>query len=94
MRAPLDAHDPLGREQPAQLVGVDVAVHARQRRTDPLELAQHLDGREVAGVEQQVGARDALDEGVGQPPRAARHVGVGDDGDERSRVYTQPHPRP
>ena len=47
---------------------VHVAVHTHHRRADRLELAEHLEGREVACVKEQVGARDPLDACIRQPP--------------------------
>ena len=73
---------PLLGQQPAQLRAVHVAVHAHQRRPDRLELAQDLEGREVACVKQQIGPRDPLDARLRQPPRAPRQVRVGYHGDQ------------
>jgi hypothetical protein len=50
------------------------------------EHPKHVEERnrdEVAGVEDQVGVKQPLDACRRQPPRAARQVGIGDDGDER-----------
>ena len=52
------------------------------RRADRLELAQDLERREVARVQEQVRARDPLDAGVRQPPGTPRQVRVGYDGDQ------------
>jgi hypothetical protein len=57
-------------------------VHPGYRGPDRLELAQHLERGEVTGVQEQVRHRDPLEARVRQPPRAARHVRVGDDGDQ------------
>jgi hypothetical protein len=79
--------DPLLGQQPPQLGAVHVAVHANERRSDRLEVAQHLERREVAGVQEQVRRPDPLDARVGQPPRPARHVRVGYDGDDHRALH-------
>ena len=78
--------DPLAREHAPQLGGIHVAVNPRDGGPDRLELAQHRKGHEVAGVQEQIGGGDPLDAGIGEPPRAAWEVSVGDDGDEHSRL--------
>jgi SnoaL-like domain len=80
-------HDALGWEQPAQLWDIDIPVDREQRRADRLELAQDLDRRDIASVQEQVGARDALDARTGEPSCAARQVRVRDDGDQHSQGY-------
>ena len=71
-----------GREHPPQRLVVDVAVHAVDRRPEPpASILQHLDAHEVAGVQDQVGGAQLGDAARRQRPRAARHVGVGDDRD-------------
>src|SRR5919112_1222991 len=48
----LGLYHALLREQPAQLHAVHVAVHAEDGRADCLELAKHLEGREIARVKE------------------------------------------
>jgi hypothetical protein len=74
---PFRVHDPLRWEEPTHVRAVHVAVHPDEWRSDRLELPQHLERREVAGVQQEIGAGDPLDASIRQPPRAARQVRIG-----------------
>jgi len=67
---------------------VHVSVDAGQRRPELLQLLQELRRHEVAGVQQEVGASDQTDALLGERPRPAREVGVGDDGDAGQEVAT------
>ena len=80
--------------QPAHVGAVHIPVHAHHRRPDRLELAEHLERREVAGVQEQVGARDPLDARIRKPPRAPRQVRVGYDGDQHPGTRLTGSPRP
>ena len=71
--------DPHGGQPHAQRGLVDVAVHGVHRRAERLEQLEHLDGDEVAGVEDQVGGAQPLDAGRGQRTAALGHVRVADD---------------
>lgn len=57
-------------------------MYADERRTDRLELAHDLQGREVPCVEQQIRPRDPLEARLRKPPRAPRQVRVGYHGDQ------------
>jgi hypothetical protein len=73
---------PLGGKEAPELFAIDVPMDPYDWRPDGLELVQYRSGHEVAGVKQQVGGGDALDALIGEPPGAAREVGVGNYGDE------------
>ncbi len=73
--------DALGRQLMAQDGLVDVAGDGKHRRSERLEGAQDLSRGDVASVQDQLGGAQLLETGLGDPPSAARHVGVGDDGD-------------
>jgi len=67
---------------------VHVSADAGQRRAELLQLLHELRRHEVAGVQQEVGARDQTDALLRERPRPAREVGVGDDGDARQEDAT------
>ena len=67
-------HHPLLRQQPAQVGAVHVPVHAHHRRPDRLQLAEHLERREVAGVQEQVGGSRSARR---TPPAAAARPAAG-----------------
>ena len=73
-------HHPLRRQRAPQLRVVDVAVHGEDRRPERLELREDPGLQHVAAVQDEVGGAQALHARLGQPPAAARQVGVGDDG--------------
>ncbi len=80
--APSRLDDPLGRQLPAQLVVVDVAVHRQHGRPDQLELGVARSAVITSpACRIRSAAREPLHASVGQPPLAAGQVGVGDDGD-------------
>ncbi len=57
---------------------VDVPVHRGHIATE-LDLAQDRQGSDVAGVQDEVGRAQSFEAGLGEPPGALGHVGVGDD---------------
>ena len=60
---------------------VDVPAHGVHGRPERLQRLEHLQLHQVAGVQDRVGALQPL-HNVGQPPRSARQVRVGDHRDD------------
>ena len=58
-------------EPPPQLFGVDVAVDGGNRRTERLDLLQHLGVGEVARVQNQVGFPQGFDACIGDAASTA-----------------------
>jgi hypothetical protein len=83
-----DLDDPLPRQRLLEGLLVHVPAHADDGWAELLELLQELGRNEVAGVQQEVGPRDQTDAFLGERPRSAREVRVGDDGDAGQVVAT------
>jgi hypothetical protein len=83
-------HPPLGKRHEERGL-VHVPRH-RLHRSEPFQLFEHGRTDDVAGVEDQVGVLQAPKALPRQPPLAARHVGVGDDGDGRQPVPSRNAP--
>ena len=75
-------HGPPLREPHLQLPAVDVSPHPVDRRTERLEVFQHLQLHEVAGVQDRVRLLEPLHARVGQPARPARQMRVRDHRDD------------
>jgi hypothetical protein len=78
---PADLRDERAREPLMQGGFVHVPVHGPHRGSERLELLQDVGRDDVARMENQIRRAEELDARPGQPPPAARHVGVCDDGD-------------
>lgn len=70
---------PLSGQARAQGGLVDVAVHRDHRRAQRLEIIEHGDGAQVTGMDDEIALARQGHATSGQPPLAAREVGVGDD---------------
>ena len=77
----------LGRQEPAQLRRVHVATHRRHRRTERLDLREHLAAHDVPGMQDQVGAAHHLDAARRDHAAAAWKVCVGDDRDQHGACF-------
>jgi ribosome-associated protein len=77
-----DLDGPLGGQPAAKLGRVHVPVDADDRRSERPEVVEHLGAYEVAGMDDEVRRADHLEAPRRQPACSARHVGVGDDGDQ------------
>ena len=73
--------DELARQELLQRLLVGVPVHRVHRRPERAQLLQEREREEIAAVQDQVGSPQPFDTRVGQDPRAAGQVRVGDDGD-------------
>jgi hypothetical protein len=75
--------DQRGRQKSSQCRIVHVPVNGLNGWTEGSEFGEDVGRDDVAGMKDQVGHAETLETGLRQPPPAAGHVRVGDDGDEQ-----------
>ena len=76
-----------GRQRTPQRLLIDVAVDGMHGGTKGFKLFERRDAEEITGVDHGVRLADQLDASLGQAPRAAGHMGIGEDGDQAKRGF-------
>ena len=84
----LDLHHPLLHEDLLQRRLIHVPGDALNRWPDPSQLLEELQRNEIAAVQDEIGACEQPHALVGERPRAAREVRIGDDGDSGQEAAT------